>query len=273
MISFKEFLSEAAVENTPTFQSLTLANAVRLVKDNCSIYGKHLDICFYRGEVNISPALKKTGYAIVDPSKTERVSQNTSNHYTVLFDNHPEMKNYPKRSRSFIASTSKNTAEGFAADKNGNYSKDKVYALIPFDGVKIGVVNKGDMWSTIIKLFGAKSDVSGFNMAFDEELGIKPTMEGFMKFDKLLKDRNPKAVKAVVGLYKQSTGKEPDEKVFDNFMQMIWDAYSPKKTGFKLYTANNYQEPSRASEVWIGGKCIAILYKNLEKFKEAYYVG
>jgi hypothetical protein len=268
MLSFKEFLSEAAVGNAPTFQGLTLENAVRLVKDDCSIYKKY-GICFYRGETTIAPSLRETGYAIVDPSKTERVSQNTSNHYTVLFDNHPDMKDYPKRSRSFIASTSKSTAEGFAENNHGIYTKDNVYALIPLDGVKIGVINRNDMWKTLIKLFGAKSDVYGFNMAFEEELGIKPTMEGFMKFDKLLKERNPAAVKKVVVMYKQTTSKPPDEQVFDNFMPMIWDAFSPAKTGFQLFTANNYQPPAKNSEVWIGGKCIAILYNHLKEFQKA----
>lgn len=278
MISFKEFLSEKVVGKDPDFKSITMENAIRLVKDDCSIYKKH-GFCFYRGEINISAALNNTGFAIIDPSLTTRKSQNTSNYYTIIFDNHPEMKDFPKRSHSFIASTSKYEAEGFTNDNSDtddfgdfstNRNSENVYTLIPFDGVKIGFVNKSDIWDIEIGLFGKEYGIENYNYFF-KNLGIKQSIQDFIKFDKLLKDRNPETIKKFKIDYKKVTGKEPDEKVFDNFLQMIWDAYSPKKTGMQTSTAPNCNIKEN-SEVWIGGKCIAILDRQLRTFMNAYGV-
>lgn len=135
-IGFKIFL-EAAFEKgeVPKIESHDLETALHIFENECSdaawmIEQGPLWRGTYGREVNA-----KIG--VVDTSLTRRRSQNTTNHYSEIMDNISELKDFPKRQYSVIASTSFNVAASYG---------DKRYAIIPFNGVKIGVCPTPDIW-------------------------------------------------------------------------------------------------------------------------------
>lgn len=185
--------------------------------------------------------------SIADPSKSERISSNTSNHYTIIFDNHPEMKDFPKRSKSFIASTNSGRSLEYAG-----VDIDRLYVLIPFNNVKIGIVPAEDIWDLTITFLGYKGyDIEEMNRVFDE-FGIKSnSIDDFKAFAKDLKDD-----KREFKMFKDETLRQ----VRKDFMKVIWDAYSPKRTGLTYETTATMDRTLPNNEVWIGGKCLCVRF-------------
>lgn len=95
-------------------------------------------------------------YSFIDPSKSVRnaYKQNTdsyaiaagtnTNHNLLLMDNLPSWRNFPKRSKSLIGTTSKNTSSLF-----GNF----IYLVIPYDDVNFGVAPGPDLWSSNVDTY------------------------------------------------------------------------------------------------------------------------
>jgi len=82
----------------------------------------------------------KGDFLIISPSKFMRKSRNTFNYYTLLMDNLPQWREYPKRSKSIICTTSIDTAHRYS-DKECS-----LYVVIPKVGSKIGVCPYSDIW-------------------------------------------------------------------------------------------------------------------------------
>jgi hypothetical protein len=81
---------------------------------------------------------------LTNPKLKIRKSQNTSNQYTLLFSNLPSWKDYPKRNRSLICTTSVSIAKGYG----------RTFLVLPLDGAKIGVCPGQDMWDTTLISIG-----------------------------------------------------------------------------------------------------------------------
>lgn len=145
--------------------------AVKFYTEKCKKYSKDKsNPVLYRGVDGNDP------YNIVDPTKTERKSAYTSNHTTLLIDNLPSWKNYPKRSRSIIC-----TLDGGVA---GGYGQK--FRVIPSDNCKFGVCPRSDIWYSFVDF-----DVSEFNMVLKHH-GIKDTnfatlTKGLIDFEKIIK--------------------------------------------------------------------------------------
>ena len=75
-------------------------------------------------------------YAFVSPSKFTRQSANTDNYYTLINDNSPAWKDYPKRSKSIVCTTDFESAQRYGT----------LYTVFPFDAAKIGVCSNHDYW-------------------------------------------------------------------------------------------------------------------------------
>lgn len=87
----------------------------------------------YRGVESTS------NYMFVQPSKYERQSANTElNYYTLLFDNLPSWKQYPKRSRSIICATGLEITSDY-----GN-----TYRVFLKTGSKLGICPERDIWES-----------------------------------------------------------------------------------------------------------------------------
>lgn len=273
MITFKQFLYE---QDPLEVTSLQMDDALSELNEHASDASWMLtkNMPFYRGERSgiILDEINRTGFAVIDPSKTTRKSKSTGNYYTTILDNIPSRKDFPKRSRALIASTDKTTAKGYAA------STTKPLVLIPYNGVKIGVVNKPDIWNTKIPKFFNLSNVSieDLNAVWKKIKDIDDSdWSSFLEFDKRLKAGD----KAAVDQLKQAlavgwdwgrmktVGKIGDyEKDFSHFIELIDEVYSPEATGHAWYTTKNIPHDLGTTEVWIGGPTICMseeMWENL----------
>ena len=253
MVSFRQFL-EAAVSAEPNFQPLDAEKAFRMAIENCRdaeswiLNNKPL----WR---SMSGGVSKTGCAVVDTSATERKSENTTNYYTMILDNNPYCEEFPKRSRSFICSTSRYRAEAFSGE---------LFALLPFDKVKMGVVHDTDMWDVNIELFGKVRAIDTFNSYF-RHMDLEPTLESFEHFDKMLKQEEPNDEKAAFETEFHLFGEKA--KLHEReFLHSVWEAYSPKNTGFSIATTKSAELP-KDSEIWVGGKCMIFSAERWEEFR------
>jgi hypothetical protein len=210
----------------------------------------------YRGDRNagFKDQLDKHGFALVDTSATERQSQNTSNYYTVILDNMPGREDFPKRSRSFICSTNQERSLSYAS-----YDPARLLRVIPFDGVKIGAVNRGDMWDTEIKLYDDTQDIETWNDVF-AHARLEEKWSSFVEFDAQLKRNDEKAVAA----FDRAFGDYPH----NDFLKRLIAAYSPKETGHTAHTTKNLKDAKRG-EVWVGGKCVLISNSMWAKLRKA----
>ena len=248
--SFKIFLQESADDEstTPRYTPISLEDAVTHLNtdfSDCS-WMVTQDAPLYRGERDSIGS----DYALADPSITKRTSQNTSNFYTLIFDNHPGRKDFPKRSRSFICSTSRNTASGYARN---------VFAIIPGNSSKIAFVNSQDMWDTKIEMFNQKNDITAFNSKFS---GLKLNQfdwDDWKKFDAQLKKNDKKAVDIFYQyFYKADAGDHL------NFLETIYEAYSAESTGHDAFTSSSLSSSKMrskkilGSEAWVSGPCLVV---------------
>jgi hypothetical protein len=175
------------------------------------------------------------GFGIIHGAAGGRRSANTSNHYTVILDHALSPLGFPKRSASIIAANWENRHR---AEHYGT-----MYAILPFDGVKIGICPGDDMFETEIRIAGRNQFISDWNNEFDY-LDVRDTSFTTLISDlKELKedDSQPAWLKRI------------DE---DAIEEIIKSAYAKP---FKLTTTKeaSYNDGGR-HEVWIGGKCIAI---------------
>jgi hypothetical protein len=127
-----EIITEAEV--TPykfnTFEETQIDSVIEQLKEKCSVALSIFSTPIWRGFQNHTQPI-----VIADPSTGVRKSQNTTNYFTSLIDSSPYMKGWPKRSKSFICSTS-------------NYAGEfgKTYAIFPVDNARIAVCPGFDIW-------------------------------------------------------------------------------------------------------------------------------
>lgn len=257
-LTFKQFMSEAAYNKDLTPQFVKIEGEVReYLEQHCSdamwMFDKPNSTRIYRGQANNQ--VERLGYAFVDPSKTERTSQNTSNHYTEIFDNIEAMKSFPKRSRSFISSTSYARALEYSATWDGLRTlKSELVVLVPFNGVKIGSVEDVDMWDITISFFGKQFNIEQLNGRF--EAVVEDTWEDIERYATRLKSLSNDDP-LVKEFYKMFEAKIPN--AHEKLMEEIQKAYSPSRTGFKVYTTATLPKSNfHNKEVWVGGPCVAI---------------
>jgi len=178
----------------------------------------------------------------------ERESANTSNYYTVILDHVLSPLGFPKRSASIICANWKNRghASGYGT----------MYAIIPFDGVKIGVCPYHDMWETEIWIGGRFNTIQRWNREFKQE-GVKDS-DTYEKMVETLE------LRAETKDEEENGWRFSDERWLKAFLngkgdETLKKAYSKP---FKLTTTKEaaYND-GKKHEVWIGGKCIAIEIK------------
>lgn len=217
---------------------LAAEEAWDLLNKHCKDALKDLNRPIVRGMTNMG-----TGFGIIHGEAGERRSRNTSNHYTVILDE-VLPKEFPKRSKSIICA---NWYGMTHADRYGT-----LHAIIPFDGVKIGVCPYMDMWDTEITLGGETGSIPGWNYWL-KKVGVTENMS-FNEMVKTMEAHN---------------GGDSDyewlKKIQGNVREELIKAYTKP---FKVATTANsniYNADEDAREVWIGGKCVAINMKIYSK--------
>ena len=255
---FKDFIREAAVDkhSHPVFTPIDLGTAARAVESMCSdaLWMFKENKFIWRGDPTprVMRSLNEHGFAVIDTSATERKSENTKNYYTEIFDNHPEMikMGFPKRSRSFICSLEKSRAN----DYHGRNTGGEVFALIPFNDVRIGFVNKEDMWDIHVNLFGMDLDIDRVNTRFGR-IKIEDTWDGIKEFDQMLQGKSVGYTRMLALHDEFPTAKITPE---NGFLDQVLKAYSPKETGMTAGTTANWTNKDPGGECWVGGECIAV---------------
>lgn len=265
-VSFSEFLMfEAAVGAKPEYTALSVNNAIDTLNKHAknSLWMLHENRPLYRGDPagKVNSLVDKHDFVVVDTSLTTRKSENTSNFYTVILDNHPNRKQFPKRSKSFIATTRWNDANA--------YAKGRPFVLIPFDDSKIGIVNESDMWETRINLFKGTHDnityIADANNFFSDIFSSKTfTFEQLVQFDKQLKAGDKEALRKFK--YWPDASKTYSKKLLEH----ILERYSAKNTGHTAATPATFPRTLKNTEVWVGGKVMLMSQEMWDKLKLAY---
>lgn len=172
-----------------------------------------------------------TGFGVIHGEAGSRKSANTSNHYTVILDA-VMPKEFPRRSASIICANWKNRyyAEGYGY----------THAIIPYDGVQIGVCPERDIFDTTVQL-GTKSDKIYRWNDFMQNNDISDE-----SFPALVKDfKELLGRKDLWGLKEETL----EQTLEDGYLE---DFQSATTASAEIY--NDGQE----HEVWVGGKCIAV---------------
>jgi len=163
---------------------ITDAEFVMLVKENCKDYlanPKYMQRM--KGKFN-------GDYSYIDPKMHRRIpfmadiTGVVSAHHTLLMDNLPSWKGFPKRSESVIGNLS------FSYDTSFG---ERCYLVIPYDGANFGLAPSSDLWGSYCEVGNMKyelrerSNVWGLSYidnifkSFSSD-GIESVEEGFDKY-------------------------------------------------------------------------------------------
>ena len=267
MITFKQFLRE---EGMPRAE-MDLGDLVSQIKEKCSDivanYKSQTGHAIWRGD----PGL--TASYMLKPQNGNRKSANTTNHYTVLLDSNPKNKDWPPRSKSIICSTSFHAAQGYGRG-NG------MGVLFPYDGTKIGVVNRPDFWSVKVSLapsVGRPQSMPNLNkfwfkliqLAQDAKIpiafegGATPTSSELAKFlDSIPTEFAAKLLSgarqyALVGDDIEDYTNEQAKTVFGAMCTWLPFAYSYNEMGCELRTSKSVELKER-TEMWFSNTCFYV---------------
>ena len=275
MVTFKTFLEAAVGGKQPKYKDLTVEKAIATLNTHCkdALWMLHDNTPLWRGDTKI-PVSGKPFFMTVDTSATERKSENTSNYYTVILDNIPSMANFPKRSRSFIGSTNKDRARSYG------FLDNKFFVMIPYDGVKIGIVGEQDMWDTEVRLFGSSQQISDINYDWSKvfaRAGISITKGiTYAHFEKLsmkVKLTPHRFIRILADCFDVAEFRVEKELKNMTLLEYLNQQYSPRFTGFESATTKDKDIIKRAvdnkSEVWVGGKIMMISTSMWMSMREA----
>lgn len=204
------------------------------------------------------------GVRYTDPSKgAPRRSRNVSNYYTLLIDNHPKWKAFPKRSRGIICDAQ---------------ADDYQYYVIPEDGAKIGICSDMDIWTS----FSVDLDTMMYALdtIFSQLLeGSKhdKSIQSFKKACKEIDDLKKNEIEAfddVLLLRHQSEQKHFFKKYLSsnkNLYDFLAEILDPKKNGFEIEVAGNIKGIPPGHEVWTDRPCLLLpMYGGYRLFMDEF---
>lgn len=227
---------------------LSADEAWKKIETHCKDALKDLETPIVRGMKNF-----ESGFGIIQGEASQRASANTSNHYTEILDAALAKDGFPKRSASIICANAENWEH---ADTYG-----VLHAIIPYDGVKIGVCPYGDMWETEISIGDWSKPIARWNSAFN---GLKISDKSYEDLKRDLKKWITDPPRKILN----------DEKWIYEFNPSTLDKQLKESFSepFKLTTTakSGVYNDGECREVWIGGKCVAIdieIYQKLLKSK------
>lgn len=272
----QHFLNERNEYSDPSrMTSINRDEFVKLARTHCKdalksyvVEGKNF---IWRGDNNSGTFFKGD-----TSSSAPRVSRNTSNYYTLWFDNHPDWKDYPKRSKSFICTNDEVYAMVFG-------SSHKV--ILPYDGVKIGVCPRGDMWGSFprVSYIGNGWDLADLNSYLNtlfkiiEGRSIGSYDKDWSTFSGIVKDIDKKYSWRDILIKLQSASDEHIHSAYtiDQLTSFIkhevpkqgnlWNTIEwlldPKVNEFKITTSKHI--PVGETELWMEGPVLSISPREL----------
>lgn len=224
----------------------------------------------FRGGRNL-----KDDFYYIQPSLFNRKSAYTDdklNYYTILIDNLPSWKEYPKRSRSIICSNNNDYANSYGS----------LYCVVPAEGSKIAICPSYDIWQSFEELNKIVLSVNELNGVLEEYIQNYETIMS----DKINKDDYNDIIKAI-----DYSVKNHDKSSFTYIANEVIDYYNeyqhkyhhkydtmsefidtvllnPIVNGFdmKIYTPN-FQLNVENREIWIQNDSILVESNKLYKFR------
>lgn len=199
-------------------------------------------------------------FAKVEPQKFTRESANTYNWYTLIINNAPAWKPYPKR--NLICSTSKDYASGYG----------HLFRVLPVDGSKIGICSQTDLWDSFPKIVPPYSSMNAFNHDLTRVLENATGNMRIVDFDNSWKDFKEACSKVTLEFSEDNAyllnkfftiGFIPGRHDFFDFLLKALD---PKENKFMLTTINDLHPiySQTENEVWVSSTCYMVLYENWE---------
>jgi len=202
---------------------------------------------FFRG-------LNKAGeYLFIDPkSGKPRKSANSDNYYTLLVDNSPLWKKYPKRSESIIGTSSYRYATNYG----------EVYEVFPYDNSKIGVAPQNDFWFSFSNGLGSGNSLNFLNFKLKKL---------FNQYDVTIKDNNFNDFKKSLDRLDVELRNDIDNLSILDIVTKTWRIKSesfidnlnrildPKPNHFEVVTnMNDIPHKGNERELWTDAKCVMI---------------
>jgi len=191
----------------------------------------------------------KKSYGYINSNKgRDRVSAYTSNFTTLLLDNLPSWKGWPKRSKGIICSTDEEYSEDYG----------RIFYVIPYDSAKVAVAPAEDIFYSFKFLNSDNDTVRDFNIWIErliDRFDIS-TPKTFNDLKKTLK---------ILSMIDSGTDRYDIFKEND-YMKTLDNLFNPDKNGFKQ--GIDSLNPER--EVWIQGECIVVYTSNINIFLRAY---
>ena len=206
----------------------------------------------YRGMENTGALVLGSG------NDMERRAANTQNYVNTLVDYIlPAWSDFPKRSKSFICSTSLQDAENFG---------DRIFVVIPLEGQKIAFSPSSDFWEAF------DWDVDSLN-AMLASFFHKAAKAGYIdqKYTKLVNHIPPQELQALIKRLSMLSNEEIKDIAksvdYDDFYGDVMDAGGLEKflintlspADFNIINAPAKFPPVNV-EVWMSGKVLFVRY-------------
>ena len=235
-------------------QDITEDGAREFIKKNCkqAAMGYLKGNILYRGMSNTGGA--RTFH--IDPKKVDAPRRSTyagSNYYTLLLDNLPSWKKYPKRGLSLICSTDEIKAGEYGGSHN-------VYVVLPVDGSRVGVCSSHDIFFSFPSLssYGVMQ-MKEFNIRLEDFLLFYNRGNGF--------DKDWKTLNRAMNAVNDSNIDEimDEDSLTGRFIVDNWEGslkntldrmLNPRGNGFALRKIGQ-SLPSRR-ECWTDGESILV---------------
>jgi hypothetical protein len=227
-------------------KTITEDEFIKNVKNECydilRVYNKNPKNFYYRGVSN------NNRFSYIEPKNFERKSANTDNYYTLLMDNLPDWKNYPKRSKSIV----------FTNDREMAVSYGNCYILFPKNGAKIGIASDSDLWSsfpqlkkfdilTLLDLVGIINDVCKLNSL--------PRPKTFQELKKIMTRDIENDWKLPTRIQMSYVKYDTNLTIWNNIIPDM----SPQENGFKL-TSPKANVLKEEHEFWTDSDCYLLSY-------------
>ena len=236
---------------------LVPAEANKIIRKNCSDYYTHAlnRYYLYRGVNEIE------GPIFIDPSQRVRTGSGMSKIFMDLIDNMPEWKEYPKRSRSLMASTSLVHAKGFG----------RICMIFPFDGSRLAVAPTKDFnMGSFIQEFRSIGIAGGMVHMTDAIENLYEWINDG-RFLNLKENSYPELIKLSKEIEKRKGDEDWIYELADadhipigfkmalrseSLIDILRRIVNPKSGGFKLAETNEYIRGNH--EIWTDGKCVVM---------------
>lgn len=234
--------------------AITEEKAVYLLNKNCKRSVK----AWKRGDGIYRGIPSNNSFMLYDTktSLKPRESANAENYYTLLIDNSPAWKKFPKRSQSLICTTNDGYASGYGS----------TFIVFPYDNGVIGVSPDDDFWFSFQSTLRESLNrwTNSLNRVFqrlDIDLSDKSyegIVKSFKEFDDTMKVSGGESGLTSLII---STGADWLKNYFDynNILKLVDDKLNPSNNNFKLVKAG-YPLPDKKVEVWTDAKSVLVEY-------------